>query len=190
MIDNEKAEELFLVLEDKLEKTVGILKENYSAVRAGRANPHVLDKITVDYYGAATPVTQTASVSVQEGRCLVVAPWDISLLKTIEKAILVSNIGITPTNDGKVIRLVFPELTEERRKELSKQIKKMGEEAKVAARNNRREAMDGLKKLKNDKVLSEDETSICEKEAEKAVSEAIAKIDAAVSAKEKEIMTV
>lgn len=190
MIDNEQAEELLLVLDDKLTKTVSVLKENFSAVRAGRANPHVLDKVTVDYYGAATPVTQTASVSVQEGRCLVIAPWDVSILKNIEKAIQVSNIGITPTNDGKVIRLVFPELTEERRKELVKQIKKTGEESKVAARNNRRDAMDGLKKLKNDKVLSEDEIAVLEKEVEKAVSDAIAKIDAAVAAKEKEIMTV
>ena len=105
----------------------------------------------VDYYGVPTPVTQTAGVSVQEGRCLVIAPWDVSILKGIEKAIQLSNIGITPTNDGKVIRLVFPELTEERRKELSKQVRKMGEDAKVAARNNRRDAMEGLKKLKNDK---------------------------------------
>ncbi len=190
MIDNEQAEEILLVLDDKLTKTVSVLKENFSGIRAGRANPHILDKITVDYYGAATPITQTASVSVQEGRCLVIAPWDVSILKNIEKAIQVSNIGITPTNDGKVIRLVFPELTEERRKDLSKQIRKMGEDAKVAARNNRRDAMDGLKKLKNDKTLSEDETAVCEKEVEKAVSDAIASIDAVVSAKGKEIMTV
>lgn len=190
MIDNEQVEELLLTLEDKLEKTVSVLKEEYAAVRAGRANPHVLDKVNVDYYGVPTPVTQTASVSVQEGRCLVIAPWDVSILKAIEKAIQLSSIGITPTNDGKVIRLVFPELTEERRRELSKQIRKTGEDAKVAARNNRRDAMDGLKKLKNDKILSEDEAAACEKEVEKSVSEAIAKIDAAVSAKEKEIMTV
>lgn len=190
MIDNEQVEELLLILDDKLTKTVNVLKEEYSAVRAGRANPHVLDKVTVDYYGALTPVTQTASVSVQEGRCLVIAPWDVSILKGIEKAIQLSNIGITPTNDGKVIRLVFPELTEERRKELCKQVKKMGEDAKVAARNNRRDAMDGIKKLKNDKTLSEDEAAGVEKEVEKAVSDAVAKIDSAASAKEKEIMTV
>lgn len=190
MIDNEMAQEIILVLDDKLSKTISVLKENYSAIRAGRANPHVLDKVTVDYYGVATPVTQTATVSVQEGRCLVIAPWDVSLLKGIEKAIQISNIGITPTNDGKVIRLVFPELTEERRRDLCKQIKKMGEEAKVAARNTRRDAMDGIKKLKNDKTLSEDEAALCEKDVEKAVSDAIASIDAAVSAKEKEIMTV
>lgn len=190
MIDNEQVEEILLVLDDKLSKTVSVLKEEYAAVRAGRANPHILDKITVDYYGAPTPVTQTSNISVQEGRCLVIAPWDVSLLKGIEKALQQSNIGITPTNDGKVIRLVFPELTEERRRELSKQIKKMGEDAKVAARNNRRDAMDGIKKLKNDKILSEDEAAACEKDVEKAVQDAIAKIDAAATAKEKEIMTV
>ena len=190
MIENEQAEEILLVLDDKLSKTVSVLKEELTSVRAGRANPHILDKVMVDYYGAATPVPQTAGVSVQEGRCLVIAPWDVSILKVIEKAIQLSNIGITPTNDGKVIRLVFPELTEERRRELTKQIKKMGEDSKVAARNTRRDAMDGIKKLKNDKTLSEDEAANCEKEIEKMVSDAIAKIDSAVSAKEKEIMTV
>ncbi len=127
MIDNEQVEEILLVLDDKLSKTVSVLKEDFAAVRAGRANPHILDKITVDYYGAPTPVNQTANISVQEGRCLVISPWDVSLLKAIEKAIQVSNIGITPTNDGKVIRLAFPQLTEERRRDLSKQIRKMGE---------------------------------------------------------------
>lgn len=190
MIDNEQVEEILLILDDKLTKTVSVLKEDYAAVRAGRANPHVLDKVMVDYYGALTPVSQTANVSVQEGRCLVISPWDVSLLKGIEKAIQQSNIGITPTNDGKVIRLAFPQLTEERRKELSKQVRKMGEDAKVAARNNRRDAMEGLKKLKNDKTLSEDEAASCEKDVEKSVSDAVAKIDAAVAAKEKEIMTV
>jgi len=190
MIDNEQVEEIILVIDDKLTKTVSVLKDDFAAVRAGRANPHVLDKVTVDYYGAPTPVSQTASISVQEGRCLVISPWDISLLKGIEKAIQTSNIGITPTNDGKVIRLAFPQLTEERRKELCKQIRKMGEDAKVAARNIRRDAMEALKKLKNDKVLSEDEFANCEKDVEKYVSEAVAAIDAATSAKEKEIMTV
>ena len=186
----EQVEEILLTLDDKLSKTVSVLKEDFASVRAGRANPHILDKVTVDYYGAETPINQTANISVQEGRCLVVAPWDVSLLKAIEKALQVSNIGITPTNDGKVIRLVFPELTEERRKELTKQIRKMGEDSKVAVRNTRRDAMDGIKKLKNDKTLSEDEAAACEKEVEKAVSEAVAKIDSTVSAKEKEIMTV
>lgn len=190
MIDNEQVEEILLNLDDKLTKTVSVLKDEFAAVRAGRANPHILDKVTVDYYGTPTPVTQTANVSVQEGRCLVISPWDISLLKGIEKALQTSNIGITPTNDGKVIRLVFPQLTEERRKELCKQIRKMGEDAKIAERNIRRDAMEALKKLKTDKALSEDEFSACEKDVEKFVADAVASIDAAVSAKEKEILTV
>ncbi|MCM1438591.1 MAG: ribosome recycling factor [Roseburia sp.] len=189
-MENELIEEILLVLDDKLEKAVSVLKEDYAAIRAGRANPHILDKVTVDYYGAMTPVTQMANVSVQEGRCLVISPWDMSALKGIEKAIQISNIGLTPTNDGKVIRLVFPELTEERRRDLVKQIKKMGEDAKIAQRNVRRDAMDGLKKLKNDKSVSEDEFSAGEKEVEKLVSDAVSKVDAAVAAKEKEIMTV
>ncbi|MCM1545779.1 MAG: ribosome recycling factor [Clostridiales bacterium] len=189
-MENELIEEILLILDDKLEKAISVLKEDYAAIRAGRANPHILDKVTVDYYGAMTPVTQMANVSVQEGRCLVISPWDMSALKGIEKAIQISNIGLTPTNDGKVIRLVFPELTEERRRDLVKQIKKMGEDAKIAQRNVRRDAMDGLKKLKNDKSISEDEFSAGEKEVEKLVSEAVSKVDAAVSAKEKEIMTV
>lgn len=190
MEDNQQVEEIILVLDDKLGKTISVLKEDYSAIRAGRANPHILDKVLVDYYGAMTPVSQTANISVQEGRCLVVSPWDISLLKAIEKAIQVSNIGLTPTNDGKVIRLVFPDLTEERRRELTKQTRKMGEDAKVAERNNRREAMDALKKLKNDKAISEDEFASYEKDVEKMVADAVTRIDALMSAKEKEIMTV
>lgn len=190
MIDNEQVEEIMLVLDDKLSKTVSVLKEDFTVIRAGRANPHILDRVNVDYYGAPTPINQTANISVQEGRCLVISPWDVSILKNIEKAILVSDIGLTPTNDGKVIRLVFPELTEERRKELVKKIRKMGEDAKVAERNVRREAMEALKKLKGDKSISEDEFSAYEKDVEKQVADAVAKIDAAVSEKEKEIMTV
>lgn len=189
-MENEMIEEILLILDDKLEKAVSVLKEDYASIRAGRANPHILDKVTVDYYGAMTPVTQMANVSVQEGRCLVISPWDMSALKSIEKAIQISNIGLNPTNDGKVIRLVFPELTEERRRDLAKQVKKLGEDAKVAQRNVRRDAMDGLKKLKNDKTISEDEFAAGEKEVEKMVSDAVAKVDAAAAAKEKEIMTV
>jgi ribosome recycling factor len=144
----------------------------------------------VDYYGAMTPVSQTSNISVQEGRCLVISPWDVSILKAIEKAIQVSNIGLTPTNDGKVIRLVFPVLTEERRRDLTKQIRKMGEDAKVAERNNRREAMEALKKLKTDKTISEDESAASEKEVEKMVADAVSQIDTIMAAKEKEIMTV
>ena len=190
MVENEQVEEIILVLDDKLSKTISVLKEDYAAIRAGRANPHILDKVMVDYYGALTPVTQTANISVQEGRCLVISPWDVSILKGIEKAIQISNIVLTPTNDGKVIRLVFPDLTEERRRDLVKQTRRMGEDAKVAERNNRREAMDALKKLKADKAISEDEFAGCEKEVEKMVSEAVSQIDAVMAAKEKEIMTV
>ncbi|MCD8309426.1 MAG: ribosome recycling factor [Clostridia bacterium] len=190
MIENEQAEEIILVLDDKLTKSVSVLKEDYSVIRAGRANPRILDKILVDYYGAPTPINQTANVSVQEGRCLVISPWDVSILKNIEKAIQTSNIGINPTNDGKVIRLVFPELTTERRKDLVKQIKKMAEDAKVAMRNVRRDAMEAIKKLKNDKVLSEDEAAVCEKEVEKMMADAVSKADAACAEKEKDIMTV
>ena len=186
----EQVEEILLTLDDKLTKTLNVLKDDFASIRAGRANPHILDKVTVDYYGVPTPIPQTSNISVQEGRCLVVSPCDASLLKNIEKAILVANIGITPTNDGKMIRLVFPQLTEERRKELSKQVKKMGEDAKVAQRNVRRDAMEPLKKLKNDKVISEDESASAEKDIEKYVSDGISKIDEAVAAKDKEIMTV
>lgn len=186
----EQVEEIILVLDDKLSKTVSVLKEDFAAVRAGRANPHILDKVTVDYYGAPTPISQTSNISVQEGRCLVISPWDSSLLKGIEKAIQTSNLGINPTNDGKVIRLVFPQLTEERRKDLCKQVRKSGEDAKVAARNIRRDAMDSLKKLKTDKTISEDECAGAEKDVEKCVSDAVSSIDSIVAAKEKEIMTV
>lgn len=186
----EQVEEILLVLDDKLTKTLSVLKEDFAGIRAGRANPHILDKVMVDYYGAPTPIAQTSNISVQEGRCLVISPWDASLLKAIEKAIQVSNIGITPTNDGKVIRLVFPQLTEERRRDLSKQIKKMGEDAKVAQRNIRRDALDGLKKLKTDKLISEDEYASYEKDVEKSVADGISQIDSAVAAKDKEIMTV
>ena len=190
MLDNEQVEEIFLVLEDKLEKTVNVLKDEFATIRAGRANPHVLDKLQVEAYGAMTPLNQLGNVSALDARCLMVSPWDKTLLKSIEKAILQSNLGLNPTNDGNVIRLVFPELTEERRKELVKQVKKMGEDAKVAARNNRREAMDGLKKLKTNKDISEDEAASSEADVEKNVGKAIEEIDKAVSVKEKELMTV
>lgn len=190
MIENEQVEEIFLVLEDKLEKTVSVLKDEFAAVRAGRANPHILDKIQVEAYGGMSPLNQLGNVSALDARCLVVSPWDKSLLKAIEKAILVSNIGINPTNDGNVIRLVFPELTEERREELVKQVKRMGEESKIAVRNVRREAMEALKKLKNDKTLSEDEGKSCEQDVEKKIACAIEEVEKAVSAKEKELLTI
>ncbi len=190
MVENEKAEEIFLVLEDRLDKTVSVLKENYASVRAGRANPHILDKLQVEAYGMMSPLNQLGNVAVSDARCLVISPWDKSLLKAIEKAILASNIGITPTNDGSVIRLVFPELTEERRKELVKQIKKTGEESKVAARNIRRDAMEGIKKMKTAKELSEDESKNCEIDIEKKISDTMEELDKIISAKEKELMTV
>ena len=127
MVENEKVEEMFLTLEDKLEKTVSVLREEFSNIRAGRANPHVLDKIQVDYYGAMTPINQVGNIAVADAKCLVISPWDTSLLKGIEKAILQSNIGLNPTNDGKVIRLIFPDLTEERRRDIAKQIKALSE---------------------------------------------------------------
>lgn len=190
MIDNEKVEELMLVLEDKLDKTASVLREEYANIRAGRANPHVLDKILVDYYGTMSPINQVGNISVADAKCLVISPWDSSLLKGIEKAILQSNIGLTPTNDGKVIRLIFPDLTEERRRDLAKQIKALSEDAKVAARNVRRDTMEALKKMKNNKELSEDECAGLEKEVEKTVSKSIEQIEKHTADKEKEIMSV
>lgn len=190
MIENEKLEEIFLVLDDKLDKTVNVLKDEFASIRAGRANPHVLDKLSVEAYGGTSPLNQLGNISAADARCLVISPWDKSLLKSIEKAILASNLGINPTNDGNVIRLVFPELTEERRKELVKQIKRMGEDAKVAARNNRREAMEGVKKMKTAKEISEDESKNAEQDVEKSVSGCMDEIDKIVAAKEKELLTV
>lgn len=190
MIDNEKVEEIFLTLEEKLEKTLNVLKDEFAAIRAGRANPHILDKLQIEAYGGMSPLNQLGNVSAADARCLVISPWDKSLLKTIEKAVLASNLGINPTNDGNVIRLVFPDLTEERRKELVKQVRKMGEDSKVAVRNNRRDAMEALKKMKTAKELSEDESKNCEQDVEKSISESIAQVDKIVAAKEKELLTV
>lgn len=190
MIDNEKVEEMLFVLDDKLEKTVNVLGDTYASIRAGRANPHILDKLQVEAYGMMSPLNQLGNVAVSDARCLVISPWDKSLLKAIEKAILASDIGITPTNDGTVIRLVFPELTEERRKDLVKQVKKMGEDAKVAARNIRREAMETVKKMKTNKELSEDESKNCEIDIEKRIGDCIAELDKVIAAKEKELLTI
>ncbi len=189
-IENEQYEMIMMETLEKTDKTVSVLNSEYVTIRAGRANPHILDKILVDYYGTPSPINQVGNISVSEGRCLVIAPWDASMLKVIEKQILAENIGITPTNDGKVIRLVFPVLTEERRKELVKQVKKMAEDAKVAVRNVRRDAMDALKKMKNNKELSEDEHAVCEKEIDKVIAEAVEKIDKLCAEKEKDIMIV
>lgn len=189
-IENEKFETLMMEIMDKTEKTLSVLNSEYVSIRAGRANPHILDKVLVDYYGTPTPINQVGNLSVTEGRCLVIAPWDASMLKVIEKQLLAENIGITPSNDGKVIRLVFPMLTEERRKELVKQVKKLAEDSKIATRNVRREAMEFLKKMKNDKEISEDEHSVCEKDVDRLISEAVEKIDKLCAEKEKDIMTV
>lgn len=189
-IENEQFETIMMETMERTEKTVSVLNGEYITIRAGRANPHILDRVLVDYYGTPTPINQVGNLSVTEGRCLVIAPWDSSMLKVIEKQLLADNIGITPVNDGKVIRLVFPALTEERRKELVKQVKKMAEDSKVAVRNIRRDSMDALKKMKNNKELSEDEHAICEKDIDKIISESIEKIDKLAADKEKDILSV
>ncbi len=189
-IENEQYEIIMMETLERTEKTVSVLNSEYITIRAGRANPHILDKVLVDYYGTPTPINQVGNISVSEGRCLVIAPWDASMLKVIEKQLFADNIGITPSNDGKVIRLVFPALTEERRKELSKQVKKMAEDSKVAIRNIRRDSMDAIKKMKNNKELSEDEHAVCEKEIDKVIAEAIEKVEKLAVEKEKDIMSV
>ena len=176
--------------QDKMEKTLNNLLEEYSGIRAGRANPHVLDKLRVDYYGTPSPIQSVANVSVPEPRMIQIQPWEASMVKEIEKAIICSDLGINPTNDGKLIRHVFPELTEERRKELAKDIKKKGEEAKVATRNIRREAIDSIKKAGKEDGISDDEVKDLEDDAQKLTDKFIAKIDDAVETKSKEILTV
>ena len=188
--DMERIDGILMENEEKLEKTLNVFKSDLLLIRVGRANPHVLDKVTVDYYGTPTPINQVGNMSVSDGQCLVVAPWDKSLLKSVEKAILQANIGLTPTNDGNVIRLVFPALTEERRKDLVKQVKKMTEDAKIAARNIRRDTLDTLKKMKNNKEITEDELADFSETVEKSVTEPIEKIDKVAAEKEKDIMTV
>ena len=182
-------EELLMIYEDKMEKSLANLGEEYATIRAGRANPHILDKIKIDYYGTPTPLQQVGNVSVPEARMIQIQPWEKSMLKAIEKAILTSDIGINPTNDGTSIRLVFPELTEDRRKELAKDVKKKGEEAKVAVRNIRRDGNVAFKKLKGTEI-SEDEIKDLEDELQKITDKYIAQVDKMVEAKSKEIMTV
>lgn len=178
------------VFEEKMRKSLANLEEEFAGIRAGRANPHVLDKLRVDYYGTPSPIQSVANVSVPEPRMIQIQPWEASMVKEIEKAIMCSDLGINPTNDGKVIRLVFPELTEERRKELAKDIKKKGENAKVAVRNIRRDAIDHLKKVGKEEDLSEDEVKDLEDTVQKLTDEYVAKVDKAVDAKSKEILTV
>ena len=183
-------EEKLVQFEEKMSKSLDSLYSDYSTIRAGRANPHVLDKITVDYYGTPTPIQQVANVSVPEARMIQIQPWEASLIKDIEKAILVSDFGLTPNNDGKTIRLVFPELTEDRRKELAKDIKKKGDNAKVAIRNIRRDANDAIKKENKAGDISDDEAKNSEDEIQKITDKYIAMIDSAIDDKTKEILTV
>lgn len=178
------------VFEEKMGKSLANLEEEFAGIRAGRANPHVLDKLRVDYYGTPSPIQSVANVSVPEPRMIQIQPWEASMVKEIEKAIMSSDLGINPTNDGKVIRLVFPELTEERRKELAKDIKKKGENAKVAVRNIRRDAIDHFKKIGKEEDLSEDEIKDLEDTIQKLTDEYVAKVDKAVDVKSKEILTV
>ena len=172
----------------KMDKTLEILQEDFGAIRAGRANARVLDRITVEYYGVDTPVGQVGTISSPDARTLVIQPWDGSLLKKIEKAIQASDLGINPQNDGRVIRLVFPQLTEERRKDLTKQVKKYGEEAKVALRNIRRDGMDYVKKLKKNSEIAEDDQKKAEKDLQELTDKYIKKVDEVCGAKEKELM--
>ena len=176
--------------EEKMEKTLNNLLEEYAGIRAGRANPNVLNKITVDYYGMPTPLQQVGNISVPEPRLLQIQPWDTSLLKAIEKAINMSELGINPNNDGKVIRLVFPELTEERRKELTKDVKKKAEASKVALRNIRRDALDHFKKAEKAKEITEDQLKDLEDDTQKLTDKYVAEVDAKCESKSKDILTV
>lgn len=180
----------FSEIESRMDKTISVLQENFSEVRAGRANPAILNKVKVDYYGTPTPISQVAGISVPEARLIVIQPWDMSILKEIEKAILASDIGITPNNDGKVLRLAFPELNEERRKEIVKDIKKMAEEAKVGIRSLRREGLDNAKKEQKDGNITEDDLRNAETNIQKLTDKKIEKIDEILATKEKEIMSI
>ena len=182
--------ELFKPIEDKMNKTINVLKDNLAGIRAGRANPAILDKITIDYYGTPTPINQVASVSVPEARVILIQPWESKLLKDIEKEIQKSDIGINPNNDGKTIRLVFPALTEERRKDLTKSVKKEGEDSKVAVRSIRRDSIETMKTKKKNSEITEDDLKDAEKDIQTLTDKFIADIDRIVALKEKEIMEV
>ena len=175
---------------EKMDKAISVLKSDLSTIRAGRANPAILDKLTIEYYGTTTPVTQVGSISVPEARMIVFQPWDMSTIKLVEKAILASDIGITPQSDGKTIKLIFPPLTEERRKALAKDVKKMAEESKVAIRNIRRDAIEYFKGQKKKSVITEDDLKDAEKEIPNVPDKKIAEIDKVIAAKEKEIMEI
>ena len=175
---------------NKMDKTVGVFENNLAEVRAGRANHAILNKIKIDYYGVPTPISQVAGISVPEARLIIIQPWDLGILKEIEKEILKSDIGINPNNDGKVIRLSFPELNEERRKEIVKSIKKMAEESKIAVRSIRRDGIEEFKKKQKDSEITEDELRMAEEEIQKITDKKIAEIDTLLDNKEKEVMSV
>ena len=183
-------QEILQVYDEKMNKTLKALENDFMAIRAGRANPHVLDRIRVDYYGTPTPLQQVGNVTIPEARMIIIQPWEKSLLKAIEKAILTSDLGINPTNDGNVIRLVFPELTEDRRKELVKDVKKKGENAKLAIRNIRRDANDAFKMQLKAEEISEDEQADAEDKIQKLTDKMIAQIDKAIDEKSKDLLTV
>lgn len=187
---NPQIEELFLNFELNCDKAINYMKGEFNLMRAGRANPKIVENIKVDYYGALTPINQMGNISVPEPRCLVISLWDKSALKLVEKAILAANIGVTPQNDGTVIRLTFPVLTEERRRELVKQVKKLAEDTKVVLRNARRDVMDGLKKEKNAKSVSEDLISDYENEVDKQLAKLIETVDKLAKEKETDVMSV
>jgi len=187
---SESIDLIFMTLSEDLDKAINHLKSELLSIRAGRANPHILDKITVDYYGTQTPLAHVSNISVQDARMLVISPWDISLVKEINKAIIASDIGITPSDDGRVIRLSFPALTEERRRELVKNTKKIAEDTKVICRNARRDAIEELRKMKKESLVTEDELAGYEKDIQKELDGATAKVDALMDEKEKEIMQV
>ncbi len=182
--------EVFDEFETKMNKSIASLQYEFNNMKAGRANPHLLDKITVDYYGTPTPLKQIGNVQTPEARMLLISVWDTSILKEVEKAIIAANIGITPNNDGKVIRLVFPELTEERRKELCKSIKALAENTKVALRNARRDINDSIKKFKKDNLISEDEVGVYEKDVDKKLAEQVDIVDKMTKEKEQEVLSV
>ena len=182
--------EILDIATDKMNKTISVMKQEYNSLRAGRANPQALDRIMVDYYGSPTPINQMGNISVPEPRMLIIALWDTKMIPAVEKAIQKSDLGINPANDGKVIRLIFPELTEERRKDLAKVIRKKAEESKVAVRSIRRDAMEDIKKQKKDNLLTEDDQKKLEEKVQKLTDEKVKEIDTIAQAKEKEIMSV
>jgi len=187
---NQDVAQVFAKGQEKMEKTILNLKTEFMAIRAGRANPHILDKVLVSCYGVMTPINQIGNINVTDARCLTIIPWDVSNLKALEKALIDSNIGITPVNDGKTIRLVFPVPTEERRRDLVKQVKKFAEDTKVALRNERRDVIDGIKKLKSDNLLTEDDVILYTKDFDKIFNKFSEQADGLARDKEKEIMEV